>query len=133
MGVEFCLTKVPKCTPLHQNCSSKLFGVCDASSGVLTLYGAEKKARENAYWMTLRCNRAAVITLWTFAADNNLLIRTACVSPFTGNKTPKINENTIPRRPMNNSSTDQLLYGTKTERRMLYFDSPIVKTAFQLR
>jgi len=43
VGVENFCTKLPKCTPLRQIWSIKLFGVC-GSHVVLTLYGDEKKS-----------------------------------------------------------------------------------------
>ena len=49
MGVENFCTKLPKGTPLSQIWSNKSFGVCD-SDVVLTLYGGEKKVRENRHW-----------------------------------------------------------------------------------
>jgi len=45
---NFC-TKLPKGTPLRQIWSNKLFCVC-GSDIVLTLYGGEKKVRENCHW-----------------------------------------------------------------------------------
>ena len=65
MGVENFLTKLPKGTPLRQIWSNKLFGVC-GSDVVVTLYGGEKKVRENRHWkiesfITLRRYRAVVI------------------------------------------------------------------------
>ena len=49
MGVENLCTKVRKSTPLRQIWSNKSFGVC-GSDVVLTLYGGEKKVRENPHW-----------------------------------------------------------------------------------
>ena len=49
MGVENICTKLPKGTPLRQIWSNKSFGVC-GSDVVLTLYGDEKKVRENRHW-----------------------------------------------------------------------------------
>jgi len=49
MEVENFCTKLPKGTPLRQIRSNKLFGVC-GSDVVLTLYGGEKKVRENSHW-----------------------------------------------------------------------------------
>jgi len=49
MGVENFCTKLPKGTPLRQIWSNKLFGV-SGSDVVLTLYGGEKKVRENRQW-----------------------------------------------------------------------------------
>ena len=67
------ITKLPRNTFLYQIWSNKSFGIY-ASSGVLTPYGAEKKARENAHWkvessITLRRYRAAVIRQRDFGSS----------------------------------------------------------------
>ena len=49
MEVENFCTKLPKGTRLRQIWSNILFGVC-GSDVVLTLYGGEKKVRENRHW-----------------------------------------------------------------------------------
>ena len=65
VGVENFCTKLPKGTPLRRIWSNKSFGVC-GSDVVLTLYGGEKKVRENRHWkiesyITLRRCRDVVI------------------------------------------------------------------------
>ena len=65
VGVKKVWNKVPKGTPLRQIWSNKSFDVC-AISGVLTLYDADKKARENGHLkvessITLRRYRAPAI------------------------------------------------------------------------
>jgi len=71
VGVEHFCTKLPKDTPLRQIWSNKLFGVC-GSDVVLTVYGDEKKVRENRYWklessITLRRYRHVVIHSFLFS------------------------------------------------------------------
>jgi len=48
MGVENFCSKITKGTPLRQIWSNKSFGVC-GSDVVLTLYGGEKKVRQNRH------------------------------------------------------------------------------------
>ena len=66
MAVENFCTKLPKGTPFRQICSNRSFGVC-GSDVVLTLYGGEKKVRENRHSkiessITLRRYRDVVIS-----------------------------------------------------------------------
>jgi len=66
VGVENFCTKLPKGTTLHQIWSNRLFGAC-GSDVVLTLYGDEKKVRENRHWkiassITLRRYRDVVMS-----------------------------------------------------------------------
>jgi len=49
VGVKNFCTKLPKDTPLRQIWWHKSFGIC-GSDVVLTLYGGEKKIRENTHW-----------------------------------------------------------------------------------
>ena len=65
MGVENFCTKLLKGTPLRQIWSNKSVGV-GGSDLVLTLYGDEKKVRENRHWkiklsITRRRGRDVVI------------------------------------------------------------------------
>ena len=77
MGVQKFCTKLTKGTHLRQIWSNKSFGVC-GSDVVLTLYGGEKKVRENRHWkielsITLRRYRDVVIeseyTSWSATTE----------------------------------------------------------------
>jgi len=63
LGVKNFCTKLPKGTPLRQIWSNKSFGVY-GSDVVLTLYGGEKKVRENRHWkLDVVYNNAAASAL----------------------------------------------------------------------
>jgi len=49
VGVKNFCTKLQKGTPLRQIWSNKSFDVC-GSDVVLTLYGDDKKVRQNGHW-----------------------------------------------------------------------------------